>query len=180
MIIDIYGTKDVFAHEYRSLLAERLLTQLDFNPEREIRNLELLKLRFGESLLRKCEVMLKDITDSKRINAHIHGDKLRAVTAGEQQETPFNVATLILSSEFWPTFKNDALELPDDIQEVFKKFTAAYQLYKGNRTLVYRPFIGRVEIEVEIGNRTMNMTVSPVHAVIIYSFQEQSKLNLSL
>lgn len=173
MVIDIYGTKEVFVNEYRTLLADRLLTQLDFNPEREIRNLELLKLRFGESLLHTCEVMLKDISDSKRINAHIHSGQTSTIAATLDETKSFDVSTLILSSQFWPAFKNDTLELPDDIQDVFKKFTDAYQVYKGNRTLVFRPFIGRVEIEIEIGNRTLNMTVSPVHAVIIYSFQEQ-------
>lgn len=73
MIVDIYGSKELFVNEYRNLLAERLLTQLDFTPEKEIRNLELLKMRFGENLLHSCEVMLKDISDSKRINAHIQG-----------------------------------------------------------------------------------------------------------
>lgn len=73
MIVDIYGSKELFVNEYRNLLAERLLTQLDFTPEKEIRNLELLKLRFGENLLHSCEVMLKDISDSKRINTHIQG-----------------------------------------------------------------------------------------------------------
>lgn len=37
----------------------------------QVRNIELLKLRFGESNLYLCEVMVKDITDSKRINSHI-------------------------------------------------------------------------------------------------------------
>ena len=37
----------------------------------QIRNLELLKLRFGENNLHFCEVMIKDIADSKRINTHI-------------------------------------------------------------------------------------------------------------
>lgn len=74
MVVDIYGSKELFMSEYRNLLADRLLTQLEFNPEKEIRNLELLKLRFGESLLHNCEVMLMDIAHSKRINAQIHGD----------------------------------------------------------------------------------------------------------
>lgn len=37
----------------------------------QVRNLELLKLRFGENNLHFCEVMIKDIADSKRINAHV-------------------------------------------------------------------------------------------------------------
>lgn len=74
MVVDIYGSKELFMNEYRNLMADRLLTSLDFNADKEIRNLELLKLRFGESLLHSCEVMLKDITDSKRINSHIASD----------------------------------------------------------------------------------------------------------
>lgn len=75
MVVDIYGSKKMFVAEYQNLLADRLLTQLDFSPEKEIRNLELLKLRFGDTLLHFCEVMLKDIGDSKRIDAHIHSDE---------------------------------------------------------------------------------------------------------
>ena len=71
----MYGSKELFVNEYRQLLAERLLNQLDFDPEKEIRNLELLKIRFGESMLHKCEVMLKDISYSKSINAHIHSQE---------------------------------------------------------------------------------------------------------
>jgi anaphase-promoting complex subunit 2 len=35
------------------------------------RNLEILKIRFGEGPLQVCEVMLKDMTDSKRIDQHV-------------------------------------------------------------------------------------------------------------
>lgn len=74
MIVDIYGSKELFVNEYRNLLAERLLQTPEIQtPEKEIKNLELLKLRFGENLLHSCEVMLKDISDSKRINTHIQG-----------------------------------------------------------------------------------------------------------
>ncbi len=38
----------------------------------QLRYLELLKLRFGESHLQFCEVMLKDVADSRRINTNIH------------------------------------------------------------------------------------------------------------
>lgn len=72
MVVDIYGSKEIFVNEYRNLLADRLLAQLDFETTRELANLEHLKLRFDESMLHTCDVMLKDISDSKRINAHIH------------------------------------------------------------------------------------------------------------
>lgn len=74
MLVNVYGSKELFVNEYRTLLADRLLSQFTYNTEKEIRYLELLKRRFGESQLHFCEVMLKDVYDSKRINAILHSD----------------------------------------------------------------------------------------------------------
>jgi anaphase-promoting complex subunit 2 len=45
---------------------------------KEIRYLELLKLRFGESQLHYCEVMLKDVADSKRLNSRIMDERRKS------------------------------------------------------------------------------------------------------
>ncbi|XP_017013477.2 anaphase-promoting complex subunit 2 [Drosophila takahashii] len=169
MVVDIYGSKELFMTEYRNLMADRLLAQLDFNSEKEIRNLELLKIRFGESLLHSCEVMLKDVTDSKRINAHIHSDSNRT------ENQLFDISSLIVSAQFWPSFNKESLQLPEELENEFKKYTKAYEAYKGNRTLNWRTVTGRVNIEIEIGDRTMEMVVSPTLAVIIYHFQNKNE-----
>lgn len=56
MLVNVYGSKELFVNEYRTLLADRLLTQYSCDTEKEIRYLELLKLRFGDSQLHYCEV----------------------------------------------------------------------------------------------------------------------------
>lgn len=71
MLVNIYGSKSLFVKEYRKLLSDRLLLNLHFDTEEEIRNLEFLKIRFGENELHNCEVMLKDVADSKRINTNL-------------------------------------------------------------------------------------------------------------
>lgn len=43
----------------RSMLCERLLGKVGYDCERELRTLELLKVRFGEANLHGAEVMLK-------------------------------------------------------------------------------------------------------------------------
>lgn len=68
MLVSIYGSKSLFVKEYRKLLSDRLLNNIHFDTEEEIRNLEFLKIRFGECELHNCEVMIKDVTDSKRTN----------------------------------------------------------------------------------------------------------------
>ncbi len=71
LLVNIYGTRELFVSEYRSLLAERILSQSHYDVVKEVRNLELLKLRFGEEDLHTCAVMLRDVVDSKRIAAHV-------------------------------------------------------------------------------------------------------------
>jgi len=87
----------------------------------------------------------------------------------------FDISSLIVSAQFWPSFNKESLQLPEEIENEFKKYTKAYEAYKGNRTLNWRTVTGRVNIEIEIGDRTMEMVVSPTLAVIIYHFQNKSK-----
>jgi len=42
----------------------------------QVYNLELLKLKFGEANLNFCEVMIKDVADSRRINASLQAASL--------------------------------------------------------------------------------------------------------
>ena len=50
------------------MLEERLLQNPKMSYETELRNLLLMKRRFGDKNLHTCEVMLRDIKDSERIN----------------------------------------------------------------------------------------------------------------
>lgn len=42
-----------------------------FQQASQTRNVEILKLRFGEAALQLCDVMLKDVADSRRIDKHM-------------------------------------------------------------------------------------------------------------
>jgi anaphase-promoting complex subunit 2 len=53
------------------MLDKRLLTTLKNYYNDEIKNLELMKVRFGETSLHSCDVMLRDIKDSNRLNKNI-------------------------------------------------------------------------------------------------------------
>lgn len=39
------------------------------------RNIEILKIRFGEAPLQVCEVMMKDMSDSRRTDSHVQSQK---------------------------------------------------------------------------------------------------------
>lgn len=41
------------------MLADKLVNNLAYDTDREVQNLELLKLRFGESSMHHCEIMVR-------------------------------------------------------------------------------------------------------------------------
>ena len=59
MLVNIYGSKELFVNKYRSLLSNHLLAHCSYDTDKEIRYLRL-KLRFGEVPIHQCDVMLKN------------------------------------------------------------------------------------------------------------------------
>uniref|UniRef100_A0A4W5P100 Anaphase-promoting complex subunit 2 n=1 Tax=Hucho hucho TaxID=62062 RepID=A0A4W5P100_9TELE len=176
LLVSIYGSKEIFIDEYRTVLADRLLHQFNYNTAREIRNVELLKLRFGESHMHYCEVMLKDVADSRRINTNIREEESRL---GEEEQPPMALTAMILSSEFWPTLKEEKMELPPLASQAMEAYTHRYEKLKAMRTLSWKPHLGSVTLDVELEDRTLtNLTVSPIHAAIILHFQDKSSWTL--
>ncbi|KAJ0058438.1 hypothetical protein NL108_014632, partial [Boleophthalmus pectinirostris] len=176
LLVSIYGSKDIFIDEYRAVLADRLLHQLNYNTAREIRNVELLKLRFGESHMHYCEVMLKDMADSRRINGNVREEESRL---NKEEQPTLPLSAIILSSEFWPTLKEEKLELPPVVTQAMEEYKHRYEKLKAMRTLSWKPHLGSVTLDVELEDRTItNLTVSPIHAAIILHFQDKSEWTL--
>ncbi|KAF2885750.1 hypothetical protein ILUMI_20423 [Ignelater luminosus] len=171
MLVNVYGSKELFVNEYRTLLADRLLSQFSCDTEKEIRYLELLKLRFGDSQLHYCEVMLKDIADSKRINQHIKQDR-------DYIENNFPMSAMIVSAQFWPPFKDEKLELHSKVLAQMEAYTTAFETLKGSRTLCWKNHLGVVDLEIELPDRILNLSVSPIHATILMYFQDKNHWEL--
>ncbi|XP_033732322.1 anaphase-promoting complex subunit 2-like [Pecten maximus] len=169
MLVNIYGSKELFVNEYRTLLADRILTQFNYDIEKEIRYLELLKLRFGEAQLHYCEVMLKDVANSKRLNSRVVEERSK----GTPEEIEVNA--MILSAQFWPAFREEKIALPEIMQNSLESYTKVYETLKGNRTLNWKPHLGLVNVDIELKDRTLTFNVSPVHAAIIMQFENQAR-----
>ncbi|EDV22414.1 uncharacterized protein TRIADDRAFT_28922, partial [Trichoplax adhaerens] len=171
MLVTIYGSKQLFSSEYRNLLAHRLLTLFDFNTDKEIRYLELLKLKFGETNLSDCEVMLKDVKDSCRISDHIQSTMNKIVQ--EEKDDSLMLNTLIISENFWPKFKEEKLKLPPKIEKTMTAFAKHFEKLKAMRGLHWKYHLGLVNIQIEIANHQKQFSVTPLQASIIYLFQEK-------
>jgi anaphase-promoting complex subunit 2 len=95
-----------------------LLIATDCLPHPQVRNLELLKKRFGETALSQCEVMLKDIAESKRntraIQQHFDDGSARVLDA------------TIVSRLCWPALTNETFELPAALVSEMARYEKQY------------------------------------------------------
>ena len=180
LLVGIYGSKELFINEYRTMLAQKLLTKANYDTEREMHTLELLKLRFGEMSLHNCEVMLKDFADSKRANANIKTAAGASASVKDQRAseilTQSPVEATIVSSLFWPAFSSEVADfkLPNEIQEHMDAYANRYHHLKAPRKMEWKPALGTVVMDITHNDRTFEVSVNPLQASILHYFQTQS------
>ncbi|KAI9389766.1 hypothetical protein POPTR_008G089600v4 [Populus trichocarpa] len=177
MIVGIIGSKDQLVNEYRVMLAEKLLNKSDYDIDSEIRTLELLKIHFGESSMQRCEIMLNDLIDSKRTNHNIKATIKSAQTGSEPAETGASMDILnatILSSNFWPPIQDEALNVPEPVNQLLTDYAKRFHEIKTPRKLLWKKNLGTVKLELQFEDRTLQLSVAPIHAAIIMQFQDQT------
>lgn len=85
------------------------------------RNIEILKIRFGEPALQVCEVMLRDMTDSRRIDQHVQSQRPVSKNAPQMRDyTDTQKSVLhptIISRHFWPALETSSIIMPGQFQE---------------------------------------------------------------
>jgi len=190
-LISSLGSQDVFIREFQVSIAERLLSdQARF--EQETRVLNLLKKRFGESALQNCDVMIRDILESRRLDAAIRkgqgfaGGEPKRLTAtptnamrlggrqGEEDETaaaagPYHAR--ILSRLFWPSLEREHFLLPTPVADQQKEYEEGYEHLKSSRKLTWLNQLGQATVELELEDRTVTTECKTYEATVIYAFQ---------
>ena len=153
--------------------------------------LELLKVRFGEAPLQACEVMLKDIQDSGRVNGVIRRnqkldpseEEIAAARANpEMLDENLNPEGLlkpslhakILSRLFWPQLNDEGYRVPDDIAKLQKRYEAGFESLKASRKLTWLQALGQATVELEFEDRTIVEEVHTWQATIIWAFQNEA------
>ena len=166
MLVGIYGSKELFVNEYRTLLAEKLLARgADFDTSNEIHAMELLKLRFGEQSMHNCDVMIRDLSESKRVNTNVKHEL--------PEEDNFITATII-SYLFWPQLTGEELRLPKRISDLLEEFAKKYNKLKTPRKLNWSSHLGLVELDLTFDDdRTLTFFVPPPLAAFVMHFEDK-------
>lgn len=165
-LISLFESKDVFVKEFQNILGERLLKK-EYDFDREIRVLELLKLRFGEASLQACEVMLRDIQDSRRVDTSIHKEQELSPKNSEAPE----LHSRILSHLFWPSLHSETFFIPPEISALQSRYSTGFETLKQSRKLTWLHALGQVTVTLDLEDRTVIEEVQTWQASVIYAFQ---------
>ena len=165
-LISLFESKDVFVKEFQNILGERLL-QKEYEFDREIRVLELLKLRFGEAALQACEVMLRDILDSRRVDTFIHKD--RGLDLNDDSAPKLHAR--ILSHLFWPSLHSETFFIPPEVESLQSRYSTGFESLKQSRKLTWLHALGQVSVTLDLEDRTVTEEVQTWQASVIYAFQ---------
>ncbi|KAL5048244.1 hypothetical protein BDW71DRAFT_178195 [Aspergillus fruticulosus] len=169
-LISIFDSKETFVRELRDMLADRLL-QKRAEFEQEMSVLELLKLRFGDNALQACEVMLRDIFDSRRVDSVVRNDQ--GMTNPTSEETP-ELHAKILSHFFWPELKGQQFKVPAEITELQRRYAEGFESLKQSRKLTWLNGFGQVTVELDLEDRVFVEEVSTWQATVIYAFNSDT------
>jgi anaphase-promoting complex subunit 2 len=182
LLISIYGSTDLFVKDYRAVLADKLAANLSYRADHEVATLELLKIRFGEAALHSCEVMLKDLEDSRRLNT--------AITQAMQNKNSNNAAAAsgkdgggdgddgadkecwldcaVVSEFYWPSLPDDVFKLHPAVEKQVNRYFDTYKELKKPRELTLMPCGGSVQLDLDFedGSRR-NFVCSPLQATVM-------------
>ncbi|KAF4042388.1 Anaphase promoting complex (APC) subunit 2 [Phytophthora infestans] len=192
ILVNIYGSRELFVNEYRMMLADKLLQNLEFDTDRDVQTLELLKLRFGEDSLQQCEIMVRDIEDSKRLNGNVQSTLERsgatAIVAvqgssGEEAKELFaqpgapstRIDATIVSQQFWPPLQGDDFVLHPKVSKDIDAFKDAYHVLRNPRSLEWNTSLGSVQLSIELEGEEREFNVSPLQATMILYFEEKDR-----
>ncbi|OAQ72691.2 anaphase-promoting complex subunit 2 [Pochonia chlamydosporia 170] len=166
-LINALGSQEIFIKEFQMIIAERLLSnQSGF--QQEIKVLSLLKKRFGENALQNCDVMVKDIYDSKRVDALLRKN-LR--NTDSYQPSPINYHSKILSRLFWPSLPKDPFTVPAPVAAIQSRYEAGFEQLKTSRKLTWLNHIGTATVQLELEDRSVQQECKTYEAAVIYAFQ---------
>ena len=182
-LTSLFESKDIFVKELQNTLAERLLKN-KATFDLEIGVVDHLKTRFGQGGMQGCEVMLRDVIESRKIDGDIRREQsqsepqARPSNAPAQAE-PLDLHAKILSRLFWPPLPETSFTLPPPITEKQESYEKHFETLKQSRKLTWLNSIGHVEVELHLEDRTVSEEVLPYQAAVIYAFQDSKARKVS-
>jgi len=170
---------EVFTSEVQSILAEKLLMLTDYNHDTQLADLEILKTILGQESLSTCEVMISDVSNSRRADTHVRLNS--SETEIPEERLPLH--SLIISHLFWPedAVNNKPSFTPHpSVKYALDKYEKGFQMFKSDRQIEWLDNLGRVNVECEFEDgRIEDIECSPLQATLLLNFEDYDEMNLA-
>ncbi|KAG0186270.1 hypothetical protein DFQ28_008082 [Apophysomyces sp. BC1034] len=181
MLISVCGPIENFVKGYEEKLREALLSHQGYDTDDEILKLEVLKQHFPKNTMIKCDVMVTDINESRRLDRHIH----RTV-----QTVPEEFHVAVLSRFYWrksddddededdedddenEANNDDSIRLWPGFREAMDQYESEFKRTRASRKLQWLPSRGMVTLELEFASGIEEFRVDPISAMVISTFEQ--------
>jgi anaphase-promoting complex subunit 2 len=154
LLFELFGSDSDFIEEYENLLAEKLLLCKVPDLNEEIKNIELLKVRFGEAKMIRSAIIQRDIDDSARFNVNF-----KEMLASSRKYsshlglTPLNSSINVVSTGYWPiNYDTSHFEYPPAFKQIFNEIDEQFKKHKPIMMLEHHNNLGSVELELKFKN----------------------------
>ncbi|KAK6539685.1 hypothetical protein TWF694_009889 [Orbilia ellipsospora] len=173
-----------FINEFQNQLGKRLLLQPTSEFLREKATIELLKVRFGESEMQNAAIMIKDLSESRKTDAHLRDMVLgKQITqsvgpSGLVDKSETDVHVKVISRLFWPQhmISEGDFKPPASLARTLDMFSHEFELLKKSRKLNYLQEEGFAVIDLDLGDRSFHLKDVPTYAAtVIDAFSRSPK-----
>ncbi|EPS36409.1 hypothetical protein H072_10089 [Dactylellina haptotyla CBS 200.50] len=163
-----------FINEFQNQLGKRLLLQPTSEFLREKATIELLKVRFGENEMQNAAIMLKDLSESRKTDAHLR-DMVAAkrdaenATSDTVERDDTEVHVKVISRLFWPQhmISEGDFKPPTSLASTLDTFNHEFELFKKSRKLNWLKEEGFAVIELELNDRDVRYKQVPTYAATV-------------
>lgn len=118
---------------------------------------------------------------------NISSDDMLHRSGGEVRDGPVpypgldleRVQALVLSQHYWPSALTKAeadfgdFKLPPELEDALADYGDAYSKVQANRRLHWQRTLGLVDITVQLADRSLSVSVSPVHLAVLNKFTDK-------
>ena len=173
MLTSIFDDRSGFIAALEKSMADQLVHVKGYKAMKEYRNNMILKKRFGEKNMGKCDVMLGDVTDSRRIDSEVHQRRRTMAQPGQSATAVEGMVSrlhpLIVSRQFWPEHTTKPgpagagsaaasgtvgvaadFTLPPLFRHAQEEYSRTYSQAKAMRKLHWLNHLGTVELDIEL------------------------------
>ncbi|SJX60958.1 related to component of the anaphase promoting complex [Sporisorium reilianum f. sp. reilianum] len=170
MLTSIFDDRSGFIGALEKSMADQLVHVKGYKAMNEYRNNMILKKWFGEKNMGRCDVMLGDVTESRRIDSEVHQQR-RVGAPSAVEGMVSRLHPLIVSRQFWPestirpgtregatttaaptaaTSGSVEFTLPPLFRHAQDEYAQTYSRSKAMRKLHWLNHLGSVQLDIEL------------------------------